>query len=157
LVHFLNLLVHFLNMCFFLYIFAPEMEKDVTKLRDIELRRLFHLMTNSGVNSDYYSWQVICRLLYKQPAPRFYITPKKAEQYVYSMYHGNVKRKKFETLEMIRDLAENFERIKGEHPEKKKYEIWEEVVNCPAKSFYLKEVTIRHIVYGYLRPTNKRK
>lgn len=132
------------------------MIKETTKQRDAELRKRFDELRNSGVNSKYYNWKDIVRLLAKMPAPRFYISPKMAEQYVFNFKRGTFLLKSNEGKAMIRDLVENYDRIKMESPNKLAYEIWDELVDSPAKSFYLKEKTIRYIIYEYLRPTANR-
>lgn len=134
------------------------MTKDLTTYRDLELRSRFQDIRDSGVNKMYYNWKLVVRMLSKQPAPQFYISPKKAEQYVHSYYRGEFLVKSSLARAMVRDLVDNYERIIAERNGKKMCEIWEMVVESPAKSFYLKESTIRHIIYEYLRPhTNQRK
>lgn len=128
------------------------MIKDVTQLRDDELRRRFSDIMDSGVNRSYYKWETAVHLLAQQSAPRFYISADRARTYVSAMRRGT--HHVFSQLRqaMVRDLAENYDRIKLEHPEYKEYEIWYAVVESPAKSFYLLEKTIKYIVYDYLRP-----
>lgn len=149
-------LVGFLIMSIFLRIFAVVMVKDSTKNRDAALRQRFDEIQKSGINSKYYDWKVVVKLIAKMPAPRFYITPKMAEQYVLNYYRGIYKVKSMLGKEMIKDLVENYERLKQEDPYKQAWEIWQDLVECPAKSFYLREKTIKYIIYEYLRPTDAR-
>lgn len=132
------------------------MIKETTILRDSELRKMFDNIRNAGVNNRYYDWKVVVKLLATSPAPKFYISPKMAEQYVLNFNRGKFLVKSSIGRAMIRDLAENYERIKSQYPYKKAFEIWELVVDSPAKSFYLKEKTIRCIIYEYIRPQTNR-
>ena len=132
------------------------MIKENTISRDCELRKRFNDIRNSGVNEKYYDWNVVVKVLAKSPAPRFYLSPKMAEQYVLNFKRGKFLVKSKIGHAMIRDLAENYDRIKELYPYKKSFEIWQLVVDSPAKSFYLKEKTIRYIVYEYLRPKANR-
>lgn len=108
-------------------------------------------MLNSGVNSRYSGWKMYVSLLAKQPAPCFYISPKIAERYVHSYYRGEPVLKTAKGRALIKDLVENYERLKANNPDDYAYQIWDKLVECPAKSFYLKESVIKHIVYGYYR------
>ena len=125
------------------------MIKEVTKCRDRELRKRFRDVLNSGINADYYDCADVIRMIANQPAPRFYIAPRVAQRYVLKFYRGIYERDTPMGRKMIHDLVENYERITANAVRKTRADIWEELVMCPAKSFYIKESIVKLIVYGY--------
>lgn len=133
------------------------MTSECTISRDKELRKRFNDMLTSGININYYNWSLVAEMLANQPAPRFYISPKVASQYVFAYYHGTYKLKSEIGRRMIVDLVETYERIKSLGECRYNYEVWNKVVESPAKSFYLKPNTIERIIYEYIRPTQRFK
>jgi len=121
--------------------------------RDSELRKRYDDILKSGVNCRYIDRDMVVRTIANQPAPRFYISPKTAEQHVLRYYRGEVTNKNATTRAMIKDLVENYEILKAEMPNAYHYEIWDALILRPAKRFYLSEASIKSIVYGYTRPS----
>ena len=50
---------------------------------------------------------------------------------------------------MIKDLVENFERLRNKYPDATRGTLYQMVVEQPAKSFYLSEHRIYEIIFTY--------
>ncbi len=127
------------------------MIKDLTIERDEELRKRVEYMLDGTINCQYYDWRSIILLVSRQTAPKFYISPKKAEQYVCNYYRGVYLLKSYAGRKKIEDLVETYERLKEQHPDKSQKWLWTMTAESQAKSFYLSDNSITQIVRGYLK------
>lgn len=125
--------------------------KDLTIERDAELRKRVEDMLDGTINCQYYDWQSVVMLIAKQDAPKFYISPKKAEQYVCHYYRGRYLLKGTLGRAKIQDLVENYERLKEQYPQKPQKFIWQTLADSQAKSFYLSYKSIKSIIRGYIK------
>lgn len=152
------------TMSFFFINFAEKilntMELPITQERNKAIRSRFDaIMRCTCVNQKYVNRQTILDLMMESPAPRFYIDAKQAERYVIAYYKCkdvSSFRKSHDRQEMMKDLVDAFEKIRPEHMDMKMVDIWEMVVNSPAKSFYISRRTMKRIVFNYIYKPCKR-
>lgn len=128
-----------------------QMVKYDTTDRDRELCKRYDDIIKSGINHNYLTHKNVVKVISLQSAPRFYLEPRTAEKYILQYYRGEYYRKSVLGRKMIDDLVANYERLASQHPNWCNYQLWDAVVMCEAKSFYLTENTIKFIIYGYLR------
>lgn len=127
------------------------MEKRELRIeRDKELKKRFdYVIQESGVNPRYLMRDDIATTLQSMPAPRFYIDWKIAQNNVNLYYKGKMKHKSELKQKMVLDLVEVFEEVRSAHMNYPMTEIWNMVVEHPAKSFYLSKQRIIEIIYNY--------
>lgn len=127
------------------------MEKRELRMeRDKELKKRFdYVIQESGVNPRYMMRDDIANILQSMPAPRFYIDWKIAQNNVNLYYKGKMKHKSELKQKMVLDLVEVFEEVRSAHMNYPMTEIWNMVVEHPAKSFYLSKQRIIEIIYNY--------
>lgn len=122
----------------------------LTKQRDADLRNLYtQVIKKSGVNPMYLPRETILDALSEHTAPRFYIEPFQARHYVTLYYSKRTIHKSPIKQAMIRNLVEVFETIRPQHMNLPMAEIWQMVVEHPAKSFYLSRQRIKEIILNY--------
>lgn len=130
-------------------------ELTLIQLRDKELRHCYEKILRSCSNTRLLSRRSILSLLSGMPAPRFFITPYWASLYILRHYKGlNINRRK---RGMIDDLVENYERLRIEYPYATKCDLYEMLVEQPAKSFYMSEQRIKEIIFNYTGRNGKKK
>lgn len=131
---------------------CSEMKKynTLTDQRDRDLKNLHtSVIKNSGVNPMYLTREFIVSTLASQPAPRFYIKAQQAESYVVGYYKQVSYVKSELKRSMILDLVQVFEQIRSDNIHLPMADIWQLVVEHPAKSFYLSNQRIKEIIYNY--------
>lgn len=96
-------------------------------------------------NLSVLSKATVINALSKYPAHRFYITPKMAERYIYAAKKG-IYPKAIHRKRMVIDLVRIYDTMIYSK-RKRKYEIFEDIVESPAKEFYVGTQTIRNIIY----------
>lgn len=116
--------------------------------RNKEILELFYkyLKIAPTVCDSRVMWAV--RRIYESPASRYYIEYLTAQRHVSKMINGkpiNIQNKY--KLEMICELYNQVMDYSRENPNKNIYEYLRELLDKPAKSFYLSEETIRGIIY----------
>lgn len=120
----------------------------------MELRRIYvRIAKESGINNRFLTYKFVAEQIEKYEAPRFYITEHVACLLVCSYYKGQTSHKSKIKQAMVKDLVSVYEEITEKHPNALKFEIWERVVNHPAKSFYMTQGNIidvlsRHSYYN---------
>ena len=118
--------------------------------RDEEIRKIHkRIVRDSGINKKYLTRDFIVEQVQKCPAPRFYLEPKRAMEYVNSYYKGKTCHLRPLRRAMVLDLVEAFEEVRSEHLNDPMGDIWTMVVEHPAKSFYLSPARIIEIIYQY--------
>lgn len=120
--------------------------------RNAALRGVYESIIRSYgvVNMRYMSRAVILELIMEHSAPRFYITPELAGWYIcqYERW-GRLVVVKSHKREMLLDLISVYERLRKEHPYMKRGELYDLVVNQPAKSFYMRKQRIKEVIFRY--------
>jgi len=118
--------------------------------RDRELRRIYKtIVSESGVNRKYLTREFIVSQLMKCSAPRFYISGHVACCAVTSYYKGKPTHQKKLKQAMVLDLVQVFEEVREAHLDAPMGEIWEMVVEHPAKSFYISPARILEIIFNW--------
>lgn len=118
--------------------------------RDKEIRKIYtRIVSESGINKKYLTRDFISKQIQKSPAPRFYIEPKHAANYVNAYNNGKLRHVSAIKRAMVLDLVEVYEEVRALHPNDPMSEIWLMVVRHPAKSFYLSPSRIIEIIYEY--------
>ena len=129
---------------------AMKKYNTLTDQRDRDLKNLHtSVIKNSGVNPMYLTREFIVSTLASQPAPRFYIKAQQAESYVVGYYKQVSYVKSELKRSMILDLVRVFEKIRSDNIHLPMADIWQLVVEHPAKSFYLSNQRIKEIIYNY--------
>ena len=124
--------------------------QTLTEQRDNDLRNLHAIVIkNSGVNPMYLSRETIVQTIASHSAPRFYICARLAQSYVIGYYKNRESVKYDRKKAMILDLVRVFEEIRSENIHLPMSDIWQMVVEHPAKSFYLTNQRILEIIYNY--------
>lgn len=127
-----------------------KQQHSLTSQRDAYLRNLHtHVIRNSGINPLYLSRDTILDTICSSPAPRFYINAKQAQHYVTSYYRGVKLHRSAHKMAMIKDLVAVFEEIRPENMHLPMREIWQMVVEHPAKSFYLTRQRVKETIFNY--------
>ena len=121
-------------------------EHTMVRQRYKDLKAVHKRIIQATNSVGYIPVATIISIIQEQTAPRFYITPHTANLYINNIQH---RREKSRRPEMIKDLIENYNRLKSENPDKSKDWLYEKVVEQPAKSFYMSDSRIRDIIYGY--------
>lgn len=118
--------------------------------RDLQdaYRRFIRL---GSVNMRYIRRQYLIRHLINQPAPRFYICPKVAERYVLGYLKGRRKTLHSSKIEMIEDLVGVYRSIVSSGEALRQYEVWERVVESPARKFYITPERAEEILFNHNR------
>jgi hypothetical protein len=127
-------------------------EDSVIRERNKVLKKAHEQIIKASHGVGYISRQTIIELIQEQPAPRFYITPYMANLYINNIKH---RRSKCRKQEMIKDLIENYNRLKAENPDKPKEWLYEHVVEQPAKSFYMSDRSIKEVIFQYSGRSSK--
>ena len=118
--------------------------------RDQELRKIHkHIVSESGVNKKYLTRAFIVEQIQKCSAPRFYISEDIARRLVTAHYNGKIIRRTQLKQMMTANLVEVFEKVRDANLNAPMEEIWQMVVEHPAKSFYLSPARIIEIIYQY--------
>lgn len=131
-------------------IYEETYEHLLLKERDDEIRKIHKRIVNeSGINKKYLTREFIIQQIQKSAAPRFYLEPKRAMEYVNSYKRGELRHSRKHKQAMVLDLAEVFEEVRAAHLNDQMGEIWQMVVEHPAKSFYLSPSRIIEIIYEY--------
>lgn len=115
-----------------------------------------NILKIGAVNLNFFTHQDIAKIVAEQPAPRFYISPKFASMCVMGYYHGTPKYLR-KNREMVKDLVENYEMLRNKHPHTPKDIIWEMLVNCPSKRFYVADDVARGIIFNYKKYDDKQR
>lgn len=124
--------------------------QTLTEERDHDLRKLHaDVIKNSGVNPMYLSRETIVQTIASHSAPRFYICARQAQSYVIGYYKNRESVKYDNKKAMILDLVRVFEEIRSENIHLPMSDIWQMVIEHPAKSFYLTNQRILEIIYNY--------
>ena len=123
-------------------------EYSVIRERNKVLIREHEKIIKASHNVGYIPRSAIIALIQELPAPRFYITPFMANLYINNIQHRRSRGRK---QEMIKDLIENYNRLRAENPSKTKEWLYEHVVEQPAKSFYMSDRSIKEIIFQYRR------
>lgn len=129
------------------------MSRKTTHQRDCDIRTLVDDMDDGTVNAGYYDLDAIVDFVAAAPAPRFYLAPDKARQYIYRYKQGTYVAKTPMLRQKMRDLVAVYDRLRQQYPHLPGYKICELAVEQPAQSFYLKPTTIREIIKGYAKRT----
>lgn len=128
-----------------------ETNKNLLLLeRDEELRKIHkRIVSESGLNKKYLTRDFIVAQIEKCAAPRFYISEHVACLLVTAHYNGRVTHQTKRKRQMVEDLVEVFEKVRDANLNAPMGEIWEMVVEHPAKSFYLSQARIIEIIFNY--------
>lgn len=126
----------------------------IIEQRNEALRVLYKTIIAESRGIRYLTRKTIVSFIYKQPAPRFYITPFTARLYI---NNNNKCADNGEKQEMIADLLENYNRLCRENPNAPKEWLYEVVVEQPAKSFYMSKHRIEEIIFNYSGRNGKSK
>lgn len=136
------------TISFFFCIFAPEMENDsIIKQRNKDITMAYERIVKAGAYIRNVSRSTIISLIQEQSAPRFYIAPHTAKLYLLNIHQPGTRYR--QKKHMIDDLRENFYRLKQQNPGKPKEWLYENVVEMPAKSFYVSAHRIEEIIFQY--------
>ena len=126
--------------------------------RNAALRKLYSdIIHAQGVNLNYMSRSTILDIIAEQPASRFYITPEIAGWYICQYYSGKMPLMKAHKQQMVLDLVSVYERLRKEHPDMRKWVLYEKVVEQPARSFYMNTKRIKEIIFNYTGRNGKRQ
>lgn len=118
--------------------------------RDEEVRKIYSRIINeSGINKKFLTYKFIIAQIEKSGAPRFYISGKHAQNLVSAYYNDKLMPMSKRRHAMVEDLVQCYEAVHDKWNDLKKADMWEKVVACPAKSFYLSPARIREIIYQY--------
>lgn len=120
---------------------------SLIKQRNQDLQNAYAQLIKASNNIKYLSRNSILKLLQQQPAPRFYLTPYQAMRYICAFYANNTA--KHRKQDMIKDLVQNYERLRTLYPKTTKTIIYEMVVEQPAQSFYMNLHRIQEIIFNY--------
>lgn len=119
-------------------------------LRDNELRKIHkRIICESGINQKYLTRNFVVAQIEKCSAPRFYLTPKFAGDFISAYKKGKIRLKSKMKQMMAEDLVGVYNQMRDAYPFAQRQEILEKVVAHPAKSFYLSPTRIMEIVFQY--------
>lgn len=118
-------------------------------LRNREIEKLYRNITSCNVNLRYVKREAIIDLIMESSAPRFYITPKMAEQYVLGFKKQLPHIIKSRKIGMIMDLVNAYDRAKIRHRNASQNSLWIYTVESPAKSFYVSKKRLIEIIFNY--------
>jgi len=126
------------------------MKRKLKEQMHADLRDLYSgIIKCHGANKDYIPRKAIVGIIQESQAPRFYVTAHEAMRYVLMYYRADPKIMNYRHLDMIKDLADGYERMRKKHPYTPKSILWEMIVESPAPRFYLKPETIVKIIYNH--------
>lgn len=118
--------------------------------RDLQKAYTDFLQTHS-VNKYYIRRSFVMDRIVNSPAPRFYIGTKTAERYVLGYLNGSRKIMHHRKLEMIEDLVRTYRAVLSSGECAHRYEIWERVVQSPARKFYITPARAEEIIFNHNR------
>ena len=125
-------------------------ETSLIKARNKTIRDAYMRFVNSSsLNRGLLNRHIAISYLMEKPAERFYITPKMAERYVLGYLRGDKQVLCARKRAMIEDLVCVYRGIVNRRDGAKQADIWEELVESPAKSNYLTERRKREELFGY--------
>ena len=123
--------------------------------RNEALRQTYNkVVSANGVNKMFLNKAALIRIVVEQPAPKFYCTPEWAQRYIAAYYskrsqwmlkngRGKLRR------DMILDLVEQYEKLQAANPDAPKKWLYDNVVEQPAKSFYVSARRAAEIIFNY--------
>lgn len=131
--------------------------RHITKVRNHDLQHLHdQILSIRGINQHYLTRRFVIDRIMASPAPRFYIDSKRAEIYVTAWYRGEVVHKSIYKNHMVQDLVSVFEEIRDRYPDEQMSDIWEMVVQHPAKSFYMSRKRVEEVIYNWRKNGEKK-
>lgn len=123
------------------------MINNLKYLRDKDMIDVYNQILKSGINVTMLTREKVARMVSSSEAPRFYITPKMAERYVYGYLRGENPVQSSTRQRMICNLVEVYHHIMRSGKYRTKVEVWNAVVRHPAKEFYAGHKTVINLIY----------
>ena len=119
-----------------------QMHKDIRELYT-------NIIKCHGANMEYIPRKAIISIIQESAAPRYYISAQNASRYVLMYYRADKRIMNYRHLDMVKDLADGYERLRKSHPYTPKSMLWEQLVDSPAPRYYLEPETIVKIIYNH--------